>query len=63
VLCFAQDPIYSVIDKQLLAQHNIACCDDPRGFLEVDKWSLVISIAPNIPVKQIITDLARPAVI
>lgn len=63
IQCFAQDPIYSAIDKQLLCQHGISVVVHPQGFLHVDNSSIVISIAPNIPVKQIITELARPAVI
>ena len=68
IQCLAQDPIYSDMDnsdmdKQLLGKHGITILDDPRGFLQLDESSIVISIAPNIPVKQIVTDLARPAVI
>ncbi|KAJ7844269.1 hypothetical protein B0H14DRAFT_2358758, partial [Mycena olivaceomarginata] len=63
IQCFAQDPIYSDMDKQLLGKHGITVLDDPRGFLQLDESSIVISIAPNIPVKQIVTDLAHPAVI
>ncbi|KAJ7861232.1 hypothetical protein B0H14DRAFT_2506180 [Mycena olivaceomarginata] len=63
IQCFAQDPIYSDMDKQLLGKHGITVLDDPRGFLQLDESSIVISIAPNIPVKQIVTDLAHLAVI
>ncbi|KAJ7791538.1 hypothetical protein B0H14DRAFT_2212300, partial [Mycena olivaceomarginata] len=63
IKCFAQDPIHSAIDKQPLCQHGISVVVHPQGFLHVDNSSIVISIAPNIPVEQIITELARPAVI
>ncbi|KAJ7839274.1 hypothetical protein B0H13DRAFT_1650268 [Mycena leptocephala] len=63
IQCLAQDPIHSDMDKQLLGKHGITVLDDPRGFLQLDESSIVISITPNIPVKQIVTDLARPAVI
>ncbi|KAJ7869313.1 hypothetical protein B0H14DRAFT_3132371, partial [Mycena olivaceomarginata] len=33
IQCFAQDPIYSDMDKQLLGKHGITVLDDPRGFL------------------------------
>lgn len=33
----------------------------PKAFLDIDENSLVVSIGPNIPVKQIVADLARPA--
>ncbi|KAJ7757863.1 hypothetical protein B0H14DRAFT_3896135, partial [Mycena olivaceomarginata] len=51
------------MDRQLLGKHGITVLDNPRGFLQLDESSIVISIAPNIPVKQIVTDLAHPAVI
>lgn len=37
--------------------------EDPRGWLEVDEHSILLSIAPNVPVKEIIADIARPAAI
>ncbi|KAJ4292217.1 hypothetical protein N0V88_005848 [Collariella sp. IMI 366227] len=63
VKCYAQDPMYTPVDKQVLGEVGITVLDDPRGFLEVDDNSVVISISPNIPVKQIVADIARPAVV
>ncbi|KAL2020086.1 hypothetical protein VTK56DRAFT_8890 [Thermocarpiscus australiensis] len=63
ISCFAQDPIYTDIDEEVLRRAGVAVLQDPRGFLEVDDQSLVISFAPNIPVRQIIADIARPAVL
>lgn len=63
VKCYAQDPMYTPVDEQVLGEVGITVLDDPRGFLEVDDNSVVISISPNIPVKQIVADIARPAVI
>jgi hypothetical protein len=60
---YAQDPAYSEIDKRLLEKEGFAILDDPRGFLEVDNSSVVLSIAPNIPVRQIVADIARPALL
>ena len=62
IKCFAQDPIYSPVDQQVLAEAGFTVLDDPRAFLEVDENSVVIRIAPHIPVRQIIADIARPAV-
>ncbi|KAG7044741.1 hypothetical protein JMJ77_0004203 [Colletotrichum scovillei] len=42
---------------------GIRVLDGHRGFLEVDDKTLVFSIKPSVPVKQIITELARPAMI
>lgn len=61
--CFAQDPVYTDVDKTILAEHGVAILDDPRGFLEVDDQSAVLSFAPNICVRQIVADIARPALL
>lgn len=63
VLCYAQDPIYSNVQKKVLGNSGIQVLDDPEGFLQVDDGSAVFSCAPNIPVKQVIADLARPAIL
>lgn len=60
---YAQDPLYTDPDKQALEAVGIAVLDDPHVFLEVDNHSIVLSIGPDVPVKQIITDISRPAVI
>ncbi|PVI00191.1 hypothetical protein DM02DRAFT_672162 [Periconia macrospinosa] len=61
VQCFSQDPMYNTVDKQVLGEIGISVLDNPRAFLEVTNSSVVISVAPNIPVKEIVTDLSRPA--
>lgn len=63
IACYAQDPANTTIDKSALERIGIQALEDPCGFLEVDESSVVCSFAPNVPVKQIVTDLARPAVI
>lgn len=63
IKCFAQDPIYEEADRSALEQASISVLDDPRGFIEVDELSVVLSISPDVPVRQIVTDLARPAII
>ncbi|GAB1312677.1 hypothetical protein MFIFM68171_02887 [Madurella fahalii] len=62
IACFAQDPVYTEADREVLARLDIKVLEDPRAFLEVDDDTLVISVAPNIPVRQIIADIARPAI-
>ena len=42
---------------------QIIVIDDPRAFLEVDEASVVIALAPDIPARQIIADLTRPAIL
>ncbi|CAG8076143.1 unnamed protein product [Penicillium salamii] len=61
--CYAQDPSYNSIDKRILGDSGIQVIDDPCGWLEVDEQSMVVSIGASLPVKEIIADIARPAVI
>jgi hypothetical protein len=63
VLCYSQDPAYTEVDKQILDEAGVEVIDDPRGWLETDEHSVVLSVASNVPVKEIITDIARPAVV
>lgn len=59
--CFAQDPAYDAADRTVLAMEGISVLEDPYGFLAVDETTVVISVAPSVPVRQIVTDIARPA--
>ncbi|KAK4034798.1 hypothetical protein C8A01DRAFT_18456 [Parachaetomium inaequale] len=63
VKCFAQDPIYVPMDKQVLGEVGITVVDDPSAWLEVDEGSVVIAIAPTIPVEEVLADIARPVAI
>lgn len=63
IKCLAQDPAYTEVDKTVLSEVGITVVDDPQGFLEVDDQSVVLSFSPNVPVRQIITDLARPVIL
>ncbi|QDS72142.1 hypothetical protein FKW77_004217 [Venturia effusa] len=62
IRCFSQEPHYTDADKNFLREKGVAVLEDPMAFLEVDAETLVISIAPNVCVKQILADLTRPAV-
>jgi len=59
--CYAQDPDYTDIDREVLEQSGITILDDPQGFLEVDDSTAVLSFGANIPLRQVIADIARPA--
>jgi hypothetical protein len=61
ILCFAQDPLYEDVDKRVLGDAGISVVENPRGFLEVDDTSLVLSVSPETAVRQIVTDIAQPA--
>lgn len=60
---WAQDPAYREIDTSILAESEISVLDDPDGFIKADDSTLVLSISSNACVKQIITDICRPAAI
>jgi hypothetical protein len=62
VPCFVQDHGYLNIGMDRHPMEGAKILDDPRGFLEVDETTIVLAIRPNIPVRQIIADIARPAV-
>ena len=63
VKCSAQDPLYTEVDRKVLEKEGVAVVDDPEGFLKVDEKTAVVCVYPNVPIRQIIADIARPAVI
>lgn len=62
VRCYAQDPAYNDVDREVLGELGVTILENPRGFLEVDETSVVFSQAPDVPVRQIVADIAKPAV-
>ncbi|KAH6986524.1 hypothetical protein BKA56DRAFT_430017, partial [Ilyonectria sp. MPI-CAGE-AT-0026] len=62
VQIYSQEPAYTRICEQVLGPHGITILTGVQGFLEVDNSTVVFSVAPNVPVKQIVVDLARPAI-
>ena len=61
--CYVQDRWYTEATASLLSKRGVNVLEDPKGFLLVDEYSAVIACGANMPIKQIVTDLARPAVI
>lgn len=61
VKCYTQDPVNKGVGNESLKTLGITSLDDPKGFLEVDDKTLVVSIHPNVPVRQVIADLQYPA--
>ncbi|KAI0423789.1 hypothetical protein F5Y09DRAFT_326395 [Xylaria sp. FL1042] len=61
ISCYAQDPLYTTVDRQVLQEAGITVLDDPRGFLEIDETTVIFSQAPDIPVRQVTADLTKPA--
>ncbi len=62
ISCFVQNDAYQDIDARFHPVCGIRLLDNPLGFLEVDETTSVVAINPYLPVRQIITDIARPAV-
>ncbi|KAK4233468.1 hypothetical protein C8A03DRAFT_19467 [Achaetomium macrosporum] len=61
VRCYAQDPVYQDVDREVLEELGMTVLDNPRGFLEVDESAAVFSLAPDVAVRQIVADIAKPA--
>lgn len=62
IACYVQDPLYTNCDRLLLGASGIKVLDDPDGLIEVDNSTLVVSCGPNVPIRQIVTDIAQPAI-
>ncbi|KAJ6117771.1 hypothetical protein N7523_005522 [Penicillium sp. IBT 18751x] len=48
------DPMGTSVDREVLEDIGFEMIDDPRGWLEIDERSVVLSVAPNVPAKEII---------
>ncbi|KAM3430982.1 hypothetical protein MY4824_007370 [Beauveria thailandica] len=65
VACVTQDAgYYTATDKVVLKGERVAVVDDPRGYLEVGDETVVVAVWPgNVPVWDVVCDVARPAVL
>lgn len=63
ISCFIQDPMNTPLDKEVLSDIGFEMVDDPRGWLEINERSVVLSVGSNVPVKSIVADTARPAIV
>lgn len=63
IRCLAQDPELTPAAVEALANVGIAVVDDPDAFLELDDTSVLITMSPSIPVRQVVADIARPVAI
>ncbi|PLN83144.1 hypothetical protein BDW42DRAFT_165395 [Aspergillus taichungensis] len=63
ISCYVQDPVYTSIDQSILKESGVTVLDDPQGLLKIDESSVVFSCSSNIPIKEIVADIARPAVL
>ncbi|KAI0534025.1 hypothetical protein GGR58DRAFT_484392 [Xylaria digitata] len=60
---YVQDPIYTQREKDVLCLAGFTVLDDPQAFLMLDNSSVLVSIGPDILVKQIVADICRPGII
>jgi hypothetical protein len=58
-----QDPGHDDADRTALAELDVTVVDNPRAFIAVDDSTVVFTVNPAVQVRQIVTDLARPAVL
>ncbi|KAE8153567.1 hypothetical protein BDV25DRAFT_136686 [Aspergillus avenaceus] len=63
ITCYAQDPAYTEVDEAMLSKVGIKVLKDPDGLLEADDSSVVVACRPSFPLKEIIADNARPAIL
>ncbi|KAJ5246610.1 hypothetical protein N7468_001593, partial [Penicillium chermesinum] len=63
VPCYVQDPIYTEGDSVIMKENDVEILDDPLGWLAIDDTSIVVSIASNVASKEIVADIARPAIV
>ncbi|KAI1428469.1 hypothetical protein F5Y12DRAFT_25968 [Xylaria sp. FL1777] len=60
---FVQDPIYTQRDKDILYSAGLTVLEDPQALLELDESSILLTISPGLPVKDIVVDTCRPGII
>lgn len=60
---YVQDPGYTERDKNLIHSAGLTVLDDPQALLELDESSVLVSVAANIPVADIVADICRPGII
>lgn len=58
-----QDPAYSQRDRDILSSAGVTVLEDPQALLELDESSILLTISPGLPVKDIVADTCRPGII
>lgn len=57
-----QDSVYRDVDRAVLGELGVTVLDHLRGFLQVDDSNVLILGSPEAPIRRIICDIARSAV-
>ncbi|KAK0648703.1 hypothetical protein B0T16DRAFT_444673 [Cercophora newfieldiana] len=60
---FSQDPMYGDNARTALEMKGIQVLEDPHAIFKVDQGTFLVTMYANFPIKEIITDLTRPAFI
>jgi hypothetical protein len=60
---YVQDPAYTQRDKDIIHSAGLTVLNDPQALLELDESSVLVSIANDIPVGDIVADVCRPGII
>ncbi|KAJ2995529.1 hypothetical protein NUW58_g1243 [Xylaria curta] len=60
---FVQDPAYTQRDRDILCSTGLTVLEDPQALLELDESSILLTISPGLPVKDIVADTCRPGII
>lgn len=58
-----QDPSYTQRDRDILYSAGLTVLEDPQALLELDESSILLTINPDLPVKDIVVDTCRPGII
>ncbi|KAJ8129739.1 hypothetical protein O1611_g3893 [Lasiodiplodia mahajangana] len=58
-----QDPAYNQRARDILYSAGLTVLEDPQALLELDESSILLTISPGLPVKDIVADTCRPGVI
>ena len=67
--CLAQDPVYQDNDRSVLRKAGINVVESThtletaKAFLKVEDTSVVVSISAGTPVRGVVMDIAKPAVL
>ncbi|KAI0540751.1 hypothetical protein GGR58DRAFT_105760 [Xylaria digitata] len=60
---FVQGPVCTQRDRDILYSAGLTVLEDPQALLELGESSILLTISPGLPVKDIVVDTCRPGII